>query len=64
MGVKIALQSRRYTRLLRQGHFFSPCLRRVTPEVTGLPSLLLLNRQRIIKSIVEIRVSVHPMSVF
>ena len=37
--------------------------------VTGLPSfycrhLLPLNRQRIIKSLVEIRVPVHPMSVF
>ena len=39
-------------------------IRRVTPEVTGLPSLLPLNRQKIIKSKVKIRVPVHPMSVF
>ena len=37
---------------------------RVTPEVTGLPSLLSLYRQRIMKSKVKIRVPVHPMSVF
>ena len=36
----------------------------LTPEVTGLPSLLPLNRQRITKSKVTIRVPVHPMSVF
>ena len=39
---------------------------RVTPEVTGLPSLLpqlLLYRQRIIKSKVKIRVPVPPMTV-
>ena len=37
---------------------------RVTPEVTGFPSLLPLNRQRIIKSEVKMRVPGHPMSVF
>ena len=36
----------------------------VTPEVTGLPTLLPLYRQRIIKSEVKICVPVHPMSVF
>ena len=54
MGVKIPLQSTKYTRLWR----------RVTAEVTGLPSLLPLNKQRIIKSKVKIRAPVHPMSVF
>ena len=53
-GVKIPLQSTKYTR--------------VTPEMTGLPSLLPLllplNRQRIITSTVKKRVLVHPMSVF
>ena len=38
--------------------------RRVTPEVTGLPSSLPLNRQKIIKSKVRICVPVHRMSVF
>ena len=50
-GVKIPSQSTKYMRFWR----------RVSPEVTGLPSLLPLNRQRIIKSIVKIRVSVHPI---
>ena len=54
MGVKIPLQSTKYTRLWR----------RVTPEVTGLPSLLPLNTQRIIKSKVKICVPDHLMSVF
>ena len=36
----------------------------MTAEVTGLPSLLPLNKQRIIKSKVKIRAPVHPMSVF
>ena len=54
MGVKIPLQSTEYTRLCR----------RVTPKVTGLPSLLPLNMQRIIKSWIKIRVPVLPMSVF
>ena len=36
----------------------------LTPEVTGLPSLLSLNRQTIITSKVKMRVPVHPMSVF
>ena len=42
--------------------------RRVTPEVTGVPCLLPLlqplNRQRIIKTKVKIRVPIYPMSVF
>ena len=50
MGVKIPLQSTKYTRLWR----------RVTPEVTGLPSF----RPPLIKSKVEICVPVHQMSVF
>ena len=53
-GVRIPLQSTKYIRL--------GC--RVTPEVTRLPSLLPLNRQRIIKSKVKISVPVHPISVF
>ena len=56
-GVKIPLQSTRYRRLWH----------RVTAEVTGIPSLLQLrlplNRQRIIKYKVKIRVPVYPMSV-
>ena len=48
-GLKIPLQSTNYPRLW--------C--RVTPEVTGLLSLLPLNRQRIIKSNVEISDPVH-----
>ena len=56
-GLEIPLQSTKYWRLWH----------RVTPDVTGLPSmlplLLLLNRQRIIKYKVKIRVPVHPMSV-
>ena len=59
MGVKIPLQSTKYTRLWR----------RVTPEVTQgfrvcCRDLLPLNKQRIIKSWVKIRVPVHPKSVF
>ena len=42
-------------------HKISAALTRVTPEVTKLPSLLPLIRQRIIKSEVKF---VHPMSVF
>ena len=55
MGVKIHLQSTKYTWLWR----------RVTPEASLLPPPCLpLNTQRIIKSKVKIRVPVHPMSVF
>ena len=53
-GLKIPLQSTKYTRLLR----------RVSAEVTGLPSLLPLNRPRIITSNIKMCVPVHPMSVF
>ena len=53
-GVKIPSQSTKYPWLWR----------RLTSEVTGLLSLLLLSRQRIIKSKVKICVHVHPMSVF
>ena len=53
-GVKIPLQSTKYTQLWRW----------VTPELTGLPSLLPLNTQRILNSKVKICVPVHPMSVF
>ena len=57
-GLKIPLQSKKY--LSRQYIKEYRC----TPEVTGLPSLLPLKRQRIMKSKVKIRVPVHPMSVF
>ena len=36
----------------------------VTPEVPGLPSLLPLNRYRIITLKAKMRVPVHPISVF
>ena len=52
--VKLPLQSTKYRRLRR----------RVTPEMTGFPSLLLLNRQRIIKDKIKIHVPVHLMSAF
>ena len=58
VGVKVQLQSTKYMLLQRQ----------VTPEVTGLPSLLLLllppNRQRIITSKVKMCVPFYPMLVF
>ena len=54
MGMKIPLQSTKYPRHSR----------RMAPEVTGLLSLLPLNRQRIIKSTVNIHVPVHQCQCF